>query len=152
MARPKTTSGYPQVFFDIIMQVSSSDKPFVIELENSGAAMAQRFRFYDFLRACRKSNDPRDIETGRMGAAIVMQIKDNFLTLSARDHTLEAHELEDSLRNWGGSVSSAMGGDSREDEPVKLTIQPFHVKVDPNLHEELPSHDKVIEDYLKEGE
>lgn len=151
MARPKTTSGYPQIFFDIITQVSGSDKPLVMALENNNAAMAQRFRFYDFLRACRGSSDTRDLETGHMGHGLVFSIKDQFLTIQVRDHTVEAHALEDSLKDWGGTLSSTARGDSSNDKPGELEVPSFTPRISPGT-QELPDHDQVIKDYLKEEE
>ena len=146
MARPKTTSGYPQVFFDIVAQVSGSTKPFVLKLEDNKTAQAQRFRFYDFLKACRHSHDPKDKEIGVMGAGIIFQVEGSELTIRSRDHTLEAHDLVDALKEWGGSVS----GEATEPPDVKQTMPRSSVVIDPKMSEEIgDNHEAVIEKFLE---
>lgn len=139
MSRPKTTAGYPQVFFEVINQVSASDKPLTLQYETKKQAQSIRFQFYDFLKTCRKSSKEYDQQIGVAGAGLVFSIDGDNLVISTRDNAKLALHMEDALRGWGGEVIGAAPVEEKE-PPVLRT--PYH--------NELPSHEQVIEKFLKD--
>ena len=90
MARPKQPEGYPSVFAHLIESVIMANETLELELSDNKKAQVMRFQFYDFIKACRKSDNEKQQELGEMAYGLVFSIKGSKLIISLRDREADA--------------------------------------------------------------
>lgn len=100
MARPKQPEGYPSVFAHLIESVIMANETLELELSDNKKAQVMRFQFYDFIKACRKSDNEKQQELGEMAYGLVFSIKGSKLIISLRDREADAQLLKDALQEY----------------------------------------------------
>ena len=102
MPRPRSTQAYPAVFGEMIDRVASRGEEFRHKCPDNSAAQKLRFTFYDYIKACKRSDIPQDIQRADMAAGLMFTIEGEYLVIKSRDTTGEALALQASLDKYMG--------------------------------------------------
>ena len=98
MPRPRDPSGYPSQYARIIHAAVIGEEEIQHPCANNKAAQLLRFSVYDYLKACRRSNNSIFQAIADEGAQLMFCVMDNMLIIRRRDHTTTALGLEATLQ------------------------------------------------------
>lgn len=97
MPRSMNSKRYPYQFYQVLAEALRPDyarKGFAVPCEDARAAQHLRFRFYNFVRALKRSETEEDISLAKKSDGLEFLIRDSTLLIVQRDSNAEALQLE----------------------------------------------------------